>query len=146
VADNAKTETLDVNDLLRTLISRLTGIEDVQKELRDGLQETNIHLVQINGTLSAHEHGIRSHSGKLEDQAGRIAELTANQRVLMATTALQDEHQVQGIRNATLTGYESRTEALDSARQIRGWVWDIARLMIAVAAVLAVLALTGALR
>jgi len=150
--DDAKGESLDINDLLRTLISRLTGIEDVQKELREGQKEaneqqaqTNVHLTQINGTLSTHERSIRSHSGKLEDQGGAIAELSANQRVIMATTKLRDEHLSAGVRDATLTGWESRTEAMESSRQVRGWVWDIARLMIAIAAVLAVLALTGVL-
>ena len=130
--DDAKVETIDVNDLLRTLISRLTGIEDVQKELRDGQKEanaqqaqTNVHLVQINGTLSVHEHGIRSHSGKLADQADRIANLIANQRVIMATTELQDKHQAQGIRDASGDAWAAQQTAADVRTETTATIGEI---------------------
>ena len=116
---DAKTEAPSIRDLLKEL-------RDGQKEANAHQAQTNVHLVQINGTLSVHEHGIRSHSGKLADQADRIADLIANQRVIMATTALQDEHQAQGIRNAggdawaaQQTAADVRTEAVVSMKDTR---------------------------
>ena len=155
--DDAKAETIDVNDLLKTLISRLTGIEgaqdrieDVQKELRDGQKEanaqqaqTNVHLVQINGTLSVHEHGIRSHSGKLADQADRIANLIANQRVIMATTELQDKHQAQGIRDASGDAWAAQQTAHDVRGETIGWIGQVKQAAIQAVLVVGFLAVLG---
>lgn len=129
MADNdAKAEKLDIGDLLRTLISRLTSIEDVQKELRDGQKETNKHLVQLNGTVGMHGQQIgylerrdQVKSGKLDDHDGQIAQFMARLAVVERVTEVRDEHLRDGVREAKTQSWEGGVEARDLGRELRGW-------------------------
>lgn len=143
---------LDVSALLRALISRLTGIEDTQKELRKGQEEanrqqqqTNMHLTQLNGHVSEQQRRLDGHSTDLREAAKERLALRERLTRVEAVSSVQDDYHEKGIREAKLTGWESRAEALDSSRQIRGWVWDIAKIVIAAALVLMVLAAAGVL-
>ena len=149
--DDAKAETIDVHDLLRTLISRLTGIEgaqdrieDVQKELRDGQQEMNVHFATLNGTVAGLQQRSQSHSGKLDDHTGVLSNLNARLAVVERVSEVQDEHLSAGVRDARSGAWEARVTAGDIRTEAVGWAREIRQAAISAVLVVALLlALAG---
>lgn len=122
--------------LFKALDARLTSIETGQRELRaefqNGLevlnceqQKTNVHLARLNGTGEMLEKRTDSHSGKLCDHDGKLAEYFARLAVVEKVTEVRDEHQAQGIRNAAGDAWAAQQTAHDVRGETIGWIGQV---------------------
>ena len=118
-------------------------LQDLGKELGEIRQL----FVKVDARTCYLESRDQKHSSKLEDHDGRIAEFMARITAVEQVTAVRDGYHEKEIRENKTQSWESRTEALDTAHELRGWLRDLVRslLMALVIAVVVLLVLAGLL-
>lgn len=129
--DEPDKETISVKDLLGE-------IREGQREANRQQQETNNQLALLNGTVAALQEQSILHAHKLEDQADVLTDHTTRLAVVERVTEIRDEHQAQGIRNASGDAWVAQQTASDAV----GWFRQAA---VTAVMVLLLLLLVGAL-
>ena len=117
------------------------------QQLSRELSEIRQLFVKVDAKTCYLESRDKKHSNKLEDHDGRIAEFMARITAVEQVTAVRDGYHEKEIEESKAQSWESRTEALDTAHELRGWIRDLVRslLMALVIAVVILLVLAALL-